>query len=106
MAVIHVEGNKFDTEVIKSEGPVLVDFFAEWCGPCKVISPVLEEISGSYEGRMKFVKVDIDNAQEIAGELGVMSVPTLMIFKNGEVAAEKVGVLPKDQLASWIDENI
>ncbi|MCH7590506.1 thioredoxin [PVC group bacterium] len=106
MAVLNVEGKQFDTEVVKIEGPVLVDFFAEWCGPCKVVGPIIDEISGSYEGRVKFVKVDIDTAQEIAGKLGVMSVPTLMIFKNGEVAAEKVGAIPKDQLASWIDENI
>ena len=96
----------FQKEVLENPEPVLVDFFAEWCGPCKMVSPVVEELSGTYSGRLKVVKVDIDRAQDIAGQYGIMSVPTLMIFKNGEMADQKVGALPKDQLSSWIDANL
>ncbi len=93
----------FDSEVIKSDTPVLVDFWAPWCGPCKMIAPIVEEISTEYSGRLKVGKVNTDDNQKVATDYGVMSIPTIMIFKNGEVVERIIGAQPKDALTSKID---
>ena len=95
--ITHVTDSSFDADVLKSGTPVLVDFWAEWCGPCKMIAPVLEEVAVSHAGRVKIAKVDVDDNREIAAKYGIRGIPTLMIFKNGELAAQKVGALSKAQ---------
>jgi len=102
MATVTVNAGNFDTDVLQSNEPVVVDFWAEWCGPCKMIAPALEEISAELAGKVTVAKLNIDENPEIAARFGVRSIPTLMIFKNGEVADIKVGAAPKTALASWI----
>ncbi|HKI75533.1 MAG TPA: thioredoxin TrxA [Pseudomonadales bacterium] len=104
--ITHVTDDTFDSEVLKSEVPVLVDYWAEWCGPCKVIAPVLEEIAGDYDGKMKVCKLDIDANEETPPKYGIRGIPTLMLFKNGAVEATKVGALSKSQLTAFLDSNI
>lgn len=101
--IVHVNDADFDSEVLKSDLPVLVDFWAEWCGPCKMIAPVLDEISGTYAGKIKVCKVDVDANKEIPGKFGIRGIPTLMIFKGGKAEATKVGALSKAQLVEFID---
>ena len=96
----------FEAEVLKSDIPVLVDFWAEWCGPCKMISPILDEISREYAGKLKVAKVNIDDNQATPAKFGIRGIPTLMLFKNGNVEATKVGALSKSQLAAFIDSNL
>ena len=93
----------FPSDVLESGEPVLVDFWAEWCGPCKQIGPSLEEISGEYAGKITVAKINIDENPETPGKYGVRGIPTLMIFKNGELVSTEVGAKPKGQIASWID---
>lgn len=102
MATVTVNAGNFDTHVLQSSAPVVVDFWAEWCGPCKMIAPALEEISEELAGKVTVAKLNIDENPELAARFGVRSIPTLMIFKNGEVADIKVGAAPKTALASWI----
>ena len=102
----HVSDDSFDQDVLKSELPVLVDYWAEWCGPCKVIAPVLEEIATEYDGRMKVCKIDIDANEATPPRYGIRGIPTLMLFKNGNVEATKVGALSKSQLTAFLDSNI
>ena len=102
----HVSDDSFDTDVLQSDLPVLVDYWAEWCGPCKVIAPVLEEIATEYDGRMKVCKLDIDTNGATPPKYGIRGIPTLMLFKNGNVEATKVGALSKSQLMSFLDSNI
>ncbi len=102
----HVTDATFETEVLKAQGPVLVDYWAEWCGPCKMIAPVLDEIAGTYEGKVTIAKLNIDDNQETPAKHGVRGIPTLMLFKNGEVAATKVGALSKSQLAAFLDASL
>ena len=102
MATVKVDNSNFQAEVLDSAEPVVVDFWAEWCGPCKMIAPSLEEISVGLAGKVKVVKVNIDENPEIAAKFGVRSIPTLAIFKGGEVADIKVGAAPKTALSSWI----
>jgi thioredoxin 1 len=102
----HVSDASFDADVLKASGPVLVDYWAEWCGPCKMIAPVLDEIAGTYEGKLTIAKLNIDDNQETPAKHGVRGIPTLMLFKNGEVAATKVGALSKSQLQAFLDANI
>ncbi|TAG06282.1 MAG: thioredoxin TrxA [Betaproteobacteria bacterium] len=104
--ITHVSDASFDADVLKSDTPVLVDFWAEWCGPCKMIAPVLEEVAKSHAGRIKIAKVDVDDNREIAAKYGIRGIPTLMIFKNGELAAQKVGALSKAQLTAFVDSQV
>ena len=101
-AIKHVSDATFDKDVLQSGHPVLVDFWAEWCGPCKMIGPSLEEISNEMAGKVKITKLNVDENQDLAAQYGVRSIPTLMVFKNGEPAAMKVGALPKGALSEWI----
>jgi thioredoxin 1 len=104
--ITHVTDATFDMDVLKSGTPVLVDFWAEWCGPCKMIAPILEEVAVSHAGRVKIAKVDVDDNREIAAKYGIRGIPTLMLFKNGELAAQKVGALSKAQLTAFVDSNV
>ena len=102
MATVKTDKNNFKADVLDSAEPVVVDFWAEWCGPCKMIAPALEEISNELSGKVKVAKLNIDENPELAAEYGVRSIPTLMIFKGGEVADMKVGAAPKTALSHWI----
>ena len=102
----HVSDDTFEPEVLKSQVPVLVDYWAEWCGPCKAIAPVLDEVAKEYSGKVKVAKVNVDENQEIPKKYGIRGIPTLMLFKNGNVEAQKVGALSKSQLTAFLDSNI
>ena len=102
----HVSDDSFEEEVLGSKTPVRVDYWAEWCGPCKVIAPVLEEIAKEYDGKMKVCKLDIDANEATPPKYGIRGIPTLMLFKDGNVEATKVGALSKSQLTEFLDSNI
>ena len=102
MAVGKVTDASFDSDVLKATGPVVVDFWAEWCGPCRMIAPALEEISASLGDKVKIVKLNVDENPGVAAKYGIMSIPTLMIFKNGEMASRQVGAAPKQKLEQWV----
>ncbi|STO93386.1 thioredoxin 1 [Haemophilus pittmaniae] len=104
--VLHINDAEFDAQVIKSDIPVLVDFWAPWCGPCKMIAPVLDELAPAYAGKVKIVKVNVDENQATPAQFGVRSIPTLLLFKNGQLVATQVGALPKGQLAAFINQHI
>ena len=106
MATTHVTDATFDAEVRKSAVPVVVDFWAEWCGPCRQIGPALEELSAQYEGKVKIVKVNVDENPESPAMLGVRGIPALFLFKNGEVVSNKIGAAPKAALDNWIKSAI
>jgi thioredoxin 1 len=101
-----VTDDTFDPEVLKSETPVLVDYWAEWCGPCKSIAPILDEVAKEYEGRLKIAKINVDENQQVPAKFGIRGIPTLMLFKNGNVEATRVGALSKSQLTAFLDSNI
>jgi len=104
--IINVTDDTFEEEVLKADGPVLVDYWAEWCGPCKMITPVLEEIANEYTGRLKITKLNIDENSATPPKYGIRGIPTLMLFKNGNVEATKVGAVSKSQLSAFIDGNL
>ena len=105
-AIVHISDSSFEQDVLQADGPVLVDFWAEWCGPCKMIAPVLEEISSDYAGKLKVCKMDVDTNTATAPTYGVRGIPSLLIFNGGEVVGTKVGALSKSQLAAFIDSVI
>ena len=101
-----VSDDSFESDVLKSDTPVLVDYWAEWCGPCKMMAPVLDEVAVEYKGKMKFAKLNIDDNPNTPPKYGIRGIPTLMLFKNGKVEATKVGAISKAQLAAFLDENL
>lgn len=105
-AIVYVTDNTFDNEVLQSNTPVLVDYWAEWCGPCKMIAPILDDVARDYAGKLKVAKLNIDENQATPPKYGIRGIPTLMLFKNGNVEATKVGALSKTQLAAFLDANI
>ncbi|WP_410522820.1 thioredoxin [Pasteurella multocida] len=106
MEVLHSTDTTFTADVVNSDIPVLLDFWAPWCGPCRMISPILDEIAAEFSGKVKVVKINIDENQATPAQLGVRSIPTLVLFKNGKAVATQVGALPKNQLANFINQNI
>jgi thioredoxin 1 len=103
---INTSDDSFEDDVLKSDLPVLVDYWAEWCGPCKMIAPVLDEMAGEYDGKLKIVKLNIDENPKTPPKYGIRGIPTLMLFKNGSVEAQKVGAMSKSQLTAFIDTNL
>lgn len=102
----HVTDDSFEADVLQAQKPVLVDYWAEWCGPCRMIAPILDDIANDYGDKLQVAKMDVDKNQEIPAKYGVRGIPTLMLFKNGQLAATKVGALSKAQLAAFVDGNL
>ena len=102
----HTTDASFDADVLNADKPVLVDYWAEWCGPCKMIAPILDEVSKDYDGRLKIAKMNVDENRDVPAKFGIRGIPTLILFKNGVAAAQKVGAMAKGQLTSFIDSNI
>ena len=104
--ITHTSDASFDADVLKSSKPVLVDYWAEWCGPCKAIAPILDEVSKTYDGKLQIAKMNVDENRDIPAKYGIRGIPTLMLFKGGELAATKVGALSKAQLTAFIDSHL
>lgn len=104
--LIHTSDDSFEQDVINSDKPVLVDYWAEWCGPCKMIAPILEEVSSEYTDKLTIAKLDVDQNQSTSAKYGIRGIPTLMLFKDGDIAATHVGALTKSQLTAFIDSNV
>jgi len=104
--IVYLTDDTFEAEVLNSEGPVLVDYWAEWCGPCKMIAPILDEIASEYDGKVKVAKLNIDENPNTPPKYGIRGIPTLMLFKGGDVEATKVGAVSKSQLTAFIDSNL
>ena len=102
----HVSDASFEADVLKAEKPVLVDYWAEWCGPCKMIAPILDEVSVSYKDKLQIAKMNVDENRDVPAKFGIRGIPTLILFKNGAVAAQKVGALSKSQLTAFLDSHL
>ena len=102
----HTTDATFEADVLKSDTPVLVDYWAEWCGPCKMIAPILDEVSNTYKGKLQIAKMNVDENRDIPAKFGIRGIPTLMIFKDGQLAATKVGAMSKAQLTAFIDQQL
>lgn len=102
----HVSDASFENDVLKSSAPVLVDYWAEWCGPCKMIAPVLDEVASTYQGKLQIAKMNVDENRDIPAKFGIRGIPTLMLFKGGQLAATKVGAMSKAQLTAFIDQQL
>ena len=102
----HVSDASFEADVLQPGTPVLVDYWAEWCGPCKMIAPILDEVAGAYQGKLQIAKMNVDENREIPAKYGIRGIPTLMLFKNGQLAATKVGAMSKAQLTAFIDQQL
>ncbi|MGE4240397.1 thioredoxin TrxA [Ramlibacter sp.] len=102
----HISDATFESDVLKSGTPVLVDYWAEWCGPCKMIAPILDEVSKAYDGKLQIAKMNVDENREIPAKFGIRGIPTLMLFKDGQLAATKVGAMSKQQLTAFIDQQL
>lgn len=102
----HVSDSSFDADVLKSALPVLVDYWAEWCGPCKMIAPILDELSTAYEGKLQITKMNVDENRDTPAKFGIRGIPTLMVFKDGQLSATKVGAMSKAQMTAFIDQQI
>ena len=102
----HISDASFDADVLQSAQPVLVDYWAEWCGPCKMIAPILDEVAGSYQGKLTIAKMNVDENREVPARFGIRGIPTLMLFKDGQLAATKVGAMSKAQLTAFIDQQL
>ena len=102
----HTSDASFEADVLQASTPVLVDYWAEWCGPCKMIAPILDEVAGAYQGKLQVAKMNVDENREVPAKFGIRGIPTLMLFKDGQIAAPKVGALSKAQLMAFIDEQL
>ncbi|MBS0317445.1 MAG: thioredoxin TrxA [Proteobacteria bacterium] len=102
----HISDATFEADVLKSDKPVLVDYWAEWCGPCKAIAPILDELSASYQGKLQIAKLNVDENRDIPAKFGIRGIPTLMMFKDGQLAATKVGAMSKAQMTAFIDQHL
>ena len=102
----HLSDASFEADVLKASTPVLVDYWAEWCGPCKMIAPILDEVAGTYQGKLQIAKMNVDENREIPAKFGIRGIPTLMLFKDGELSATKVGAMSKAQLTAFIDQQL
>jgi thioredoxin 1 len=105
-AIKHISDASFENDVLQSDTPVLVDYWAEWCGPCKMIAPILEEVAKDYDGRLRIAKMNVDDNREVPSKFGIRGIPTLMLFKGGQLAATKVGALSKSQLTTFLDGHL
>ncbi len=101
-----INSDVFEAEVLKSKVPVVIDFWAPWCGPCRIFSPTIEDVSKGYENKVKFLKMNTDENESIAGEYNIMSIPTVLLFENGQVKAMSVGAIPKPEFKKWLDSNL
>lgn len=102
----HVSDSSFESDVLKSDTPVLVDYWAEWCGPCKMIAPILDDVANDYQGKLQIAKMNVDENRDVPAKFGIRGIPTLMLFKDGQLAATKVGALSKAQLTAFLDGNL
>ncbi|MEN9779713.1 MAG: thioredoxin TrxA [Burkholderiaceae bacterium] len=102
----HISDSSFESDVLQADKPVLVDYWAEWCGPCRMIAPILDEVSQAYQGKLQIAKMNVDENRDIPAKFGIRGIPTLMLFKNGQLAATKVGAVSKAQLTAFIDQQL